>query len=271
MNFAWVVVAGIGAFWLVRGAATQMCQEEVQTRLTRLPYALLRLATARLPQEIRNDVADEWRAELAFVLRDTDGLPLTRLLRGTRYAMGLLRASAAIVRELSSSDEKSASLDGSSQSLFDLAVEAVPAGYRGPTACSAAGITYRQLNYWDRTGLVEPSLHADLDSGSVRLYSFRDILVLKLIKRLLDTGISLQQIRTAVVHLRNRGTGDFAQVTLMSDGETIYECNSSDEVVDLLQRGKGVFGLALGQLWQEIEGNLAELPAVRLIPTDEES
>jgi len=136
-------------------------------------------------------------------------------------------------------------------------------GYRGPTACSAAGITYRQLDYWARTGLVEPSVRAAHGSGSQRLYSFRDILVLKVVKRLLDTGISLQQIRAAVQHLRDRGTDDLAQVTLMSDGVSVYECTSADEVVDLLQGGQGVFGIALGRVWREVEGDLAVLPAVR--------
>jgi DNA-binding transcriptional MerR regulator len=100
-------------------------------------------------------------------------------------------------------------------------------GYRGPTACSAAGITYRQLDYWARTGLVEPSVRAAHGSGSQRLYSFRDILVLKVVKRLLDTGISLQQIRAAVQHLRDRGSADLAQVTLMSDGVSVYECGAA--------------------------------------------
>jgi DNA-binding transcriptional MerR regulator len=136
-------------------------------------------------------------------------------------------------------------------------------GYRGPTACSAAGITYRQLDYWARTGLVEPSVRAAHGSGSQRLYSFRDILVLKVVKRLLDTGISLQQIRAAVQHLRDRGSADLAQVTLMSDGVSVYECTSTDEVVDLLQGGQGVFGIALGKVWREVEGDLAEMPAVR--------
>jgi DNA-binding transcriptional MerR regulator len=136
-------------------------------------------------------------------------------------------------------------------------------GYRGPTACSAAGITYRQLDYWARTGLVEPSVRAAHGSGSQRLYSFRDILVLKVVKRLLETGISLQQIRAAVQHLRERGTRDLAQVTLMSDGVSVYECTSADEVVDLLQGGQGVFGIALGKVWREVEGSLAELPSVR--------
>ena len=78
-------------------------------------------------------------------------------------------------------------------------------GYRGATACVAAGISYRQLDYWARTGLVEPGVRGAAGSGSQRLYSFRDILVLKIVKRLLDTGVSLQNIRTAVEHLRVRG------------------------------------------------------------------
>ena len=140
---------------------------------------------------------------------------------------------------------------------------AVEMGYRGPTACAAAGITYRQLDYWARTRLVEPSVRPAHGSGSQRLYSFRDILVLKVVKRLLDTGISLQQIRAAVQHLRDHGSDDLAQVTLMSDGVSVYECTSADEVVDLLQGGLGVFGIALGRVWREVEGDLAVLPAVR--------
>jgi DNA-binding transcriptional MerR regulator len=136
-------------------------------------------------------------------------------------------------------------------------------GYRGPTAASAAGITYRQLDYWARTGLVEPSVRPAHGSGSQRLYGFRDILVLKVVKRLLETGISLQQIRAAVQHLRERGTGDLAQITLMSDGASVYECTSADEVVDLVQGGQGVFGIALGRVWREVEGTLAALPGER--------
>ena len=112
-------------------------------------------------------------------------------------------------------------------------------------------------------GLVEPSVRAAHGSGTQRLYGFRDILVLKVVKRLLDTGISLQQIRAAVQHLHDRGSADLAQVTLMSDGVSVYECTSADEVVDLLQGGQGVFGIALGRVWREVEGDLAVLPAVR--------
>ena len=100
-------------------------------------------------------------------------------------------------------------------------------------------------------------------SGSQRLYSFRDILVLKIVKRLLDTGVSLQQIRTAVEHLRERGVEDLAQITLMSDGASVYECTSADEVIDLVQGGQGVFGIAVGRVWREVEGELAQLPSER--------
>ncbi|WP_405085190.1 MerR family transcriptional regulator [Microbispora sp. NBC_01389] len=149
--------------------------------------------------------------------------------------------------------------------LFDEQPTALPEniGYRGPTACAAAGITYRQLDYWARTELVLPTIRAAQGSGSQRLYSFRDILVLKVVKRLLDTGVSLQQIRTAVRHLRDRGVNDLAQITLMSDGVSVYECTSADEVIDLLQGGQGVFGIALGRVWREVEGSLAELPGER--------
>jgi DNA-binding transcriptional MerR regulator len=137
------------------------------------------------------------------------------------------------------------------------------AGYRGPIACKAAGITYRQLDYWARTGLVQPTVRPATGSGTQRLYSFRDVLVLKVVKRLLDTGVSLQQIRIAVNHLRDRGVDDLAQITLMSDGASVYECTSADEVIDLVQGGQGVFGIAVGRVWREVEGTLAELPAER--------
>ena len=136
-------------------------------------------------------------------------------------------------------------------------------GFSGREAADIVGITYRQLDYWARTGLVEPSIRPASGSGTHRLYSFRDILVLKVVKRLLDTGVSLQQIRTAVGHLRERGVDDLAQITLMSDGASVYECTSADEVIDLVQGGQGVFGIAVGRVWREVEGSLAELPTER--------
>ena len=133
-------------------------------------------------------------------------------------------------------------------------------GYGAPTACAAAGITYRQLDYWARTGLVEPSIRPASGSGTQRLYSFRDILVLKVVKRLLDTGVSLQNIRAAVGQLRASGVADLAGITLLSDGARVYECTSPDEVVDLLAGGQGVFGIAVGRVAEEVQGTLARLP-----------
>jgi DNA-binding transcriptional MerR regulator len=136
-------------------------------------------------------------------------------------------------------------------------------GYRGVTACHAAGISYRQLDYWARTALVVPSVRPASGSGTQRLYSFRDIVVLKVVKRLLDAGVSLQNIRKAIDTLRLRGVADLAQITLISDGTTVYECRSPEEVVDLLQGGQGVFGIAIGGAFKEIRGSLARLPAER--------
>jgi DNA-binding transcriptional MerR regulator len=142
-------------------------------------------------------------------------------------------------------------------------LETASIGYRGPTACAAAGITYRQLDYWARTGLVQPSVRPARGSNSQRLYSFSDILILKIVKRLLDTGVSLQQIRAAVANLRDHDIRSLVHITLMSDGESVYECASPDEVVELIQSGQGVFGIALGRVWKEVEGALEELPAER--------
>lgn len=133
------------------------------------------------------------------------------------------------------------------------------AGYRGTVAAKAAGISYRQLDYWARTQLVEPTVRGAAGSGSQRLYGFRDILVLKLVKRLLDTGISLQQIRVAVDQLRSAGINDLAQTTLMSDGASVYLCTSDEEVIDLVSQGQGVFGIAVGKVLREVESNLVDV------------
>jgi DNA-binding transcriptional MerR regulator len=132
-------------------------------------------------------------------------------------------------------------------------------GFKGAVAAKAAGISYRQLDYWARTSLVEPTVQGASGSGSQRLYGFRDILVLKLVKRLLDTGISLQQIRTAVEQLREAGVRDLAETTLMSDGASVYLCTSNDEVIDLVSRGQGVFGIAVGKVLREVETSLVDL------------
>ncbi len=143
-------------------------------------------------------------------------------------------------------------------------VDSLDNGYRGAIACAAAGITYRQLDYWARTNLLIPSIRSAAGSGSQRLYSFKDILVLRIIKRLLDTGVSLQNVRKAVDHLRERGVEDLSEITLMSDGASIFECVTEDEVIDIMRGGQGVFGIAIGRVRSEVAGTLARFPQENL-------
>ncbi len=93
--------------------------------------------------------------------------------------------------------------------------------------------------------------------------------MLKLVKELLNTGISLQQIRTAVDQLRAAGIRDLAGTTLMSDGASVYLCTSNDEVIDLLSRGQGVFGIAVGKVFHEVEATLVEFDALTPEPLDD--
>ena len=165
---------------------------------------------------------------------------------------------------------EAAALTAAQDALFEGDFSAVPedAGFRGPVACSAAGITYRQLDYWARTGLVTPGIRSAGGSGTQRLYSFRDILMLRVVKNLLDAGISLQQIRRAIDHLRSRGDENLTGITLMSDGVSVYECTSEHEVLDLLRGGQGMFAITLDGVVRDLEGSLTELPTERTDLTD---
>src|SRR5205809_7755326 len=125
-------------------------------------------------------------------------------------------------------------------------------GYRVPDVCKLVGISYRQLDYWARTGLVTPSVREAGGSGTQRLYSFQDLVQLRVIKKLIDTGISLQKVRRAVSYLREHMRTLPSSVTLASDGNRIYACESEDEVIDLVKRGQGVFAIAVDKVWEEL-------------------
>ena len=139
-------------------------------------------------------------------------------------------------------------------------------GYRGPQACKIVGITYRQLDYWTRTGLVVPTVQAATGSGSQRLYSFNDLLQLKVIKSLTDAGASLQKVRQAIDHARTTLADDWSKVTIVADGSGVYALTSEAEVIDLLRRGQGVLGaiVAVDRVREQLDGDLRELR-----PTDE--
>ncbi|MCA1839858.1 MAG: MerR family transcriptional regulator [Actinomycetota bacterium] len=132
------------------------------------------------------------------------------------------------------------------------------AGFRGPQVCNIVGISYRQLDYWARTGLVTPSIQPAQGSGSQRLYSFEDLVDLKLIKNLLDAGISLQRVREAIEYLHEAGH-DPTGVTIASDGNSVYAYKSPEEAFDLLRRGQGVFMIAVDPVMQELRGSVSEL------------
>jgi len=134
-------------------------------------------------------------------------------------------------------------------------------GFRSPQVCKVVGITYRQLDYWDRSGLLGPSMQVASGSGTQRLYTFQDVVTLRVIKRLKDAGTSLHKIRSAFEQLEEQ-VGDGwreSDITLLSDGTTIYAATSPEEVIDLLQRGQGVFGIAVRPVHDEVRGELHKL------------
>lgn len=145
--------------------------------------------------------------------------------------------------------------------LFPITTDKPDTGYRATTAAHVTGITYRQLDYWARTGLVEPSARTAQGSGTSRLYTFRDLLVLRIIRGLLDTGISLPNIRRAVDTLAALGSEDLASITLFSDGTTVYQCRSPQDIIDLLDGGQGVFGIAVPRLLRDLASRLADTRA----------
>ena len=135
-------------------------------------------------------------------------------------------------------------------------------GYRVPEVCNIVGITYRQLDYWARTGLVRPSVKDAKGSGSQRLYSFQDLAMLRLIKRMLDSGVNLQQVRKAMKTLRGLDEPALG-ATLVVDGNRIYSVESPEAVVDLVKGGQAVFAIALDKVWTELEGSVAKTTGKR--------
>ena len=117
-------------------------------------------------------------------------------------------------------------------------------GFRGPQVCKIVGITYRQLDYWARTDLVRPSVMDANGSGTQRLYSFRDLIELKVIKQMLDAGISLQSARKAVESLRGFRK-DLASARIVIQGASVVLAENDAQVMDLLRGGQGVLSVVL--------------------------
>jgi DNA-binding transcriptional MerR regulator len=135
-------------------------------------------------------------------------------------------------------------------------------GFRGPQVCSIVGITYRQLDYWARTHLVRPSVADAKGSGSQRRYSYRDLLELKVIKNLLDAGVSLQSARKAIEYLRKNLGEDVAAANLVIDGGGSVLARTGEEIVDLLKRGQGVLNIVpMAGVVGEVDAAITELPS----------
>ena len=141
-------------------------------------------------------------------------------------------------------------------------------GYRGPQVCSIVGITYRQLDYWARTNLLRPSVSDARGSGTQRLYSYTDLLQLKVIKRLLDDGVSLQRARQAIECLRDAG-GDLHTANLIMNGNRSVLASSGQEIIDLLKGGQGVLNIVpLAGVVDELEAAITDLAANRSVTAE---
>lgn len=140
--------------------------------------------------------------------------------------------------------------------------ETIDEGFRGPQVCKIVGITYRQLDYWARTDLLRPSLAEAKGSGTQRRYSYRDLLELKVIKRLLDAGLSLQSVRTAVGYLRENLGEDVAAANLVLNGSESVLASTGEEIVDLLRGGQGVLNIVpLAGVKEELDAAIHEFTA----------
>jgi len=143
-------------------------------------------------------------------------------------------------------------------------------GYRGPQVCKIVGITYRQLDYWSRTGLIRPSVAEARGSGTQRRFSYHDLVELKVIKGLLDAGVSLQSARRAIEYLRDHLGSDLATASLVlsghGDGSVLVRTDG--ELVDLVRRkGQGVMSIvALGGVVDELEAAITDMPRPAVPP-----
>ena len=130
--------------------------------------------------------------------------------------------------------------------------------YSSAEVCNIIGITYKQLDYYDRTDFIKPSINGAGGYGTRRMYGFNDLMKLKVIKKLMEAGISLQKLRKTKRYLEQYKEGNDAllNVTLISDGNTVYACDSDKAIIDTLKSGQGVFGIALGKVYVDLNGDI---------------
>ena len=136
-------------------------------------------------------------------------------------------------------------------------------GYTSKEACKIADITYRQLHYWDKTNLTKPSVAAANGTGSKRVYSFVDLICLRVTARLKAEGISLQKIRKSIVYLTENFPDQnkpLANFVFLTDGDSIFVLTENPKVVlDTLQDGQFILSVAIGHIVRDTKDKILKL------------
>jgi len=136
-------------------------------------------------------------------------------------------------------------------------------GWSGAKTAEIVGITYRQLDYWARTDLIRPSIADAKGSGTRRRYSYSNLLELKVIKRLLDAGIRLEQVREVFDYLREQVGNEVASANLVIDGHSVMLARDDGELIDLVRRGQGVLNiLSLANVKDEVDTQLSDINVI---------
>lgn len=134
--------------------------------------------------------------------------------------------------------------------------------FSGTQAADIVGITYRRLDYWARTDLVRPSATDASGSGSRRRYTYRDLLELKVIKKLLDAGIRLESIRDVFSYMREHVDTDISAAHIVINGSSVLLCDG-DDLIDVLRHGQGVLNvLPLSGVRDEIDRSIVSIVPV---------
>ncbi|MEK6529160.1 MAG: MerR family transcriptional regulator [Nitrospirota bacterium] len=135
--------------------------------------------------------------------------------------------------------------------------------YNTKTVVKITGLTMRQVDYWDRTHFIKPSLKEASGYGTARLYSFKDLVQLKAAKTLIEQGLSLQKIRKAITYLKKNFPDietPLSEMKFLTDGKTIFVLTKDKRIIlDTLSKGQLVFSLAVGEIIEELKGVVGKI------------
>ena len=139
-------------------------------------------------------------------------------------------------------------------------------GYRVPEVCRIVGITYRQLDYWARTGLVGSSIRQAAGHGSRRVYSFEDLVALRVVARLLDAGVSLQAVRRAVEYLKRHTDRPLSTLALTAKGNRVFVLTGNPaEIIEATAQGQVVIAIDVEPIVKNLQADVTQLSATREI------